>query len=675
MGANQSAEQERELGKDCERNEREMSAQYLAHSVDTGEDVGAARRGNIDTDNEGDHDMEQNNGQNNGLHGFEGTYSVKGGWGPEDSCSLQSSHLRTGGQETDSTCPGLRRGAHQAASERVEPQSRGPSLGGSPSRTQSPRATSCNSPWQNFNFDPANCNNSLEAISPKFGISNYENICLSRLQARFYKQNNDYSDILKITQDTPINFENMAPITRSKRATRTPLPGARTINVLTRSAGVAKPTKATKKEVKKEAKKETKEEKPAREFDPRFLASDGDNTSSENERAMTDRLGTMSRATSFESLNQAIDEYLDDAMKAILKAKASQLFTDKMVERIKDDKNTAGMKTYMRESHQGPKFTFSECKNPHNTIQHTPANRHRSLSHRLETRTMDRTEEPYKFVYTIMSTPNVEILSADQIINHAVRLPQYFATREKANARLDQITQYDKFEGGMAAVSRRLVYEDTPLRLLKVELTLNTGEERVLWVERCLVNLDRDLTKNQRALKKWSATRPKLPHYIVECEFMTRKTTETPLQLQYLSLEEDEESEEGEEGEAIVTEPSSKASQNLTAATAATGYSGDIELNRLPLVTFTDRTLANEHAGDLFLEHSAVSREIRGPLDDFWWANNAVPLHRDAEAAAREEDALYVAELDTRGMVARLGFDWIRVAVYKVDDVRGPLNI
>lgn len=122
----------------------------------------------------------------------------------------------------------------------------------------------------------------------------------------------------------------MAPITRSAT------------NVLTRSAGVAKPkkaaakatpkkaaAKAAKKEVKKaakkEAKKETKKEKPAKEFDPRFLASDNDNTSSENERSMTDRLNTMSRAASFEGLVQAIDEYVDGATKAILKAKAVQL--------------------------------------------------------------------------------------------------------------------------------------------------------------------------------------------------------------------------------------------------------------------------------------------------------------------------------------------------------------
>ncbi|KAI1410649.1 hypothetical protein F5Y13DRAFT_202115 [Hypoxylon sp. FL1857] len=246
--------------------------------------------------------------------------------------------------------------------------------------------------------------------------------------------------------------------------------------------------------------------------------------------------------------------------------------------------------------------------------------------------------------------------------NISTQLPEIFVNREEANARLLELTHYDQFDGGLAAVTRRHVYEHSPLKLLKVELTLATGEERVLWVEKRLVDLQNDLTKKERSLKKWSTERPALPHYIVECEFMTRKTTETPQR----RLDEDGDGDEGNE-----EDDDAGMSSEVVGA-----FTGEIELERLPLVTFTDRGLANEHAGALFLRHSAVSEAIRNPLDDFWWVNNAVPIHSNAEkAVADASDALYTTEMYTLDMNTRLGFDWLRVAVYAVDDVCGPLNI
>lgn len=344
---------------------------------------------------------------------------------------------------------------------------------------------------------------------------------------------------------------------------------------------------------------------------------------------------------------------------------------------MSDDSNPFKMKAYYKYQTQNKVvYKFNECK----TLTHD-SEQYRPLANRPErnlggSRSGDRSW----FSYIIICTLNSETLSLDEIEEKGTKLPGCFLNREEANAKLDEVTQYDKFEGGMAAVSRRHVYEDTPFKLLKVELTLNTGEERVLWVERCLVNLDRDLTKRERGLKKWSATRPKLQHYIVECEFMTRKTTESSLH--ELDLEEEEQEQDAPEGESSATPSSTPSSRDLNAAATTKGYSSsgdsDIELERLPLATFTDRELANEHAGNLFLRHSAVSRAIRGPLDDFWWVNNAVPVHRDAEravAAKGNDDALYAADLYTFDMKARLGFDWMRVAVYAVDDVTGPLNI
>lgn len=277
--------------------------------------------------------------------------------------------------------------------------------------------------------------------------------------------------------------------------------------------------------------------------------------------------------------------------------------------------------------------------------------------------------QSWKWEYVICCATGTEkFASENQIAEHAFQLPEHYIIREKANKRLDEITHYDNIEGGMAAVTRRNVFLDTPFKLLKVELTLSTGEERVLWVERRLVNIKADLNHRQRALKKWAANRPKLPLYIVECEFLTHSRTEEPLR----EAEEEEKEQQNEENREA-------HEHGVNAQTISQeqigGYTGDIELERLPLLTFSDRKLANEHAGAMFLHHSAVNEAIRCPLDDFWWANNAVPIHKEAEQAAKAPGARYLAELSTQNMSSRVGFEWMRVAVYKVDDVSGPLNI
>ncbi|KAF3064177.1 hypothetical protein GL218_01520 [Daldinia childiae] len=250
----------------------------------------------------------------------------------------------------------------------------------------------------------------------------------------------------------------------------------------------------------------------------------------------------------------------------------------------------------------------------------------------------------HKWEYVLFSRTNQ---------NDPEKLPGSFVNREQANAKLDEITHHDNIEGGMAAVTRRLVYVYSPSKLLKVELTRTNGEECVLWVERRLVDLQHDLTKKERALKKWSANRPKLPLYIVECEFFTRGTIETPQQV----------SEESDG--SIPVMPHEQVGI----------LNDEIERYRLPLAIFTERGLANEHAGAMFLEHSRVKEEIRWPVDDDWWAEHAVVIHREAEKVARTPEALYVAEMYTHDMNTRLGFDMIRVGVDVVDDVNGPLNI
>ncbi|XXH04941.1 hypothetical protein Hte_011363 [Hypoxylon texense] len=411
---------------------------------------------------------------------------------------------------------------------------------------------------------------------------------------------------------------------------------------------------------------------------------------------MTDRYYTKENKVAFHCLQEAMKEFVPDDLRRQLEQQAKAKFEAQMRAEISNDQNPTEMTTYFEKKSSSKdggayKYTFNECKT---SIQNSEQNRPPADKPEKRSEQTNWSGHEHSFVYYLFSSKNTEALGSLDIQQKATRLPGCFLTRAEANAKLDRVTQYDKFEGGMAAVSRRNVYEDTSSKLLKVELTLNTGEERVLWVERRLVNLDRDLTRRERGLKKWSATRPKLQHYIVECEFMSRNAaTERPSLLHDLDLEEDElmQDEDDSEDESSSTSSSSAAPPpgELAAATTTTattkghskyyssGGGRDVKLDRLPLATFTDRALANEHAGDLFLRHSAVSGAIRSPLDDFWWANHAVPIHKNAEHAAAKGsgDGLYVAELETFDMKARLGFDWMRVAVYAVDDVTGPLNI
>ncbi|KAG4216665.1 hypothetical protein PC116_g34854, partial [Phytophthora cactorum] len=122
---------------------------------------------------------------------------------------------------------------------------------------------------------------------------------------------------------------------------------------------------------------------------------------------------------------------------------------------------------------------------------------------------------------------------------------------------------------------------------------------------------------------------------------MTRKTTEAPQQFGQ-GCDSDGESDSGISIPAISHEQVGV-------------FSGEIELDRLPLTTFTERGLANKHAGMLFLQHSAVREEVRSPLDDFWWMNNAVAIHKEAETEAGRPGALYAAEMYTMDMNVRLG--------------------
>lgn len=229
----------------------------------------------------------------------------------------------------------------------------------------------------------------------------------------------------------------------------------------------------------------------------------------------------------------------------------------------------------------------------------------------------------HKFEYPMYVAHNTQGISQSyDLRDHAVPHPETFTSREQANAKLLELTKYENFDG----VTRKDVFEYTPLKLLKAKLTLSSGEQRVLWVDRHLVDL-RNLTKREQSSRKWSTKRPAFPHFIVECEFMTRSTSEELQQVpKQVGPTSDTDSDDSDD-----SDDEGGTNNGIQISEEQVGdYTGDLELERLPLTTFTDRQLANDHAGLLFLRHSAVREEIRTPLDDFWWTNNAIPAHKEA---------------------------------------------
>ncbi|KAI1212327.1 uncharacterized protein F4807DRAFT_457826 [Annulohypoxylon truncatum] len=433
--------------------------------------------------------------------------------------------------------------------------------------------------------------------------------------------------------------------------------------------------------------KKSKESKKEKEKKPQYKPTDKETAKPETARKnMIDRFNTLAKNAKYVAFHSAVVESVeDDALKKKISEKADKLWLEIMAAGISKDANPAEMSSHNKNNkRQRPDFSLAKKRKIQIQTQYDhpgtdETNRVNSPSETTDAEAeaedgrdnlllSDGEHTPeglrrntivghHKFEYPIYIANNAQNIARNgDIRDHATQFPKSFTDREQANAKLLELTQYENFEGDVAGVVRRNIFEYTPLKLLKAEVKLSTGEERVFWVDRHLVEL-RNLTKKERRSKKWSAKRPALPHFIVECEFMTRSTSETPRQ----PLDEDE-------GDSV--------EGDIQMCSEVVGdQTGDLELQRLPLATFTDRRLANDHAGALFLKHSAVCEEIRTPLDDFWWVNNAVAAHREAEKKAGEKDGLYVAEIYSMDMNTRLGFDWIRVAVYAVDDVTGPLNI
>ncbi|KAI8625248.1 hypothetical protein F5Y19DRAFT_450776 [Xylariaceae sp. FL1651] len=227
-----------------------------------------------------------------------------------------------------------------------------------------------------------------------------------------------------------------------------------------------------------------------------------------------------------------------------------------------------------------------------------------------------------------------------------------FADREKANEYLHKNTSPENV-GGLEAIASRTATLEGPERLLKVDLALSNGEHQLMWVEQGMVALN-GLNADLRKQKQWQPTpRPTFPHYIVVCELITYETSPVTADEDAISLID---------------------RTDISPPSPTMGLGVELDIEKLPLATFTVREMANEYAGKLFLEKLAVKKQFSEPADVSWWEHNALPEHRRAEIRASRPGCLYEASLETYDMCLRLGWNQIAVHVHEVDDVTGPVN-
>ncbi|KAK5627841.1 hypothetical protein RRF57_003556 [Xylaria bambusicola] len=269
----------------------------------------------------------------------------------------------------------------------------------------------------------------------------------------------------------------------------------------------------------------------------------------------------------------------------------------------------------------------------------------------------------YKWAYIVKCIDNADLILDEEDKKKRTMTIKSFADREKANLGLHRYTSPETV-GGLDAIVRRSSTLEGPQRLLKVDLQLTNGDHYLFWVEQDMVVLS-ELEAKVRNQKQWAPVeRPRFPHYIVTCELITYETCPVTHSLEQPKPDEDEDSDDE-------TVSLSRQENELV----FTGTNLETRIEKFPLATFTFREMANEYAGDLFLEKSKVDEQAVTLDDVLWWQQNALPKHKKAVAAARRPNGLYEVELDADdNMESRLGWNQIIVHVREVPDVIGPVN-
>ncbi|TRX91793.1 hypothetical protein FHL15_007346 [Xylaria flabelliformis] len=258
-----------------------------------------------------------------------------------------------------------------------------------------------------------------------------------------------------------------------------------------------------------------------------------------------------------------------------------------------------------------------------------------------------------KWRYIIKYVDIAEIILDDEDMKKKTKSDMDFADRQKANRHLYNKKSLE-LVGGFDAIARQTTTLEGPEQLLKMDIMSTDGKHFLAWVERDQVVLKK-LKKKKREQQQWRPTpRPKIPHYVVECDLLTYDPSLVP------PCENDEDGAMGSDDRD--------------------GGLGSLRLNigltaeKFERKSFSIREMANDYAAKLFLENTRVNKWFATSSDIRWWRENALPEHKKAMSEAREPGGLYELGMDVHDMNSRLGWDQITVHVREVDDIVGPAN-
>jgi hypothetical protein len=285
----------------------------------------------------------------------------------------------------------------------------------------------------------------------------------------------------------------------------------------------------------------------------------------------------------------------------------------------------------------------------------------KSQSSSQKQRPREQVPQDMKWGYTVKCVDGGEVILDDEDRDRKAITIRTFADRQKANEYLENNTNA-KGVGALDRIVTRTSELVGPERLLKVDLLLDDGEHHLMWVEKSLVVLS-ELKQSQKKQAQWQAApRPKFAQYVVSCDMITYETA-------YIARSEDSSDDNHDED-------SDESPRDPGGELGPLAMEVNIEIEKAPLMAFTVRELANDYAGELFLEKTSVRKQFSEPADVLWWENNAVPEHKEAMARVKagENNGLFEAVLKTYDMNFRLGFDHIVVLVNEIDDVTGPVN-
>ncbi|KAI1150088.1 hypothetical protein F4825DRAFT_468384 [Nemania diffusa] len=290
---------------------------------------------------------------------------------------------------------------------------------------------------------------------------------------------------------------------------------------------------------------------------------------------------------------------------------------------------------------------------PAETREALKARREAQLIRQYERRPREYVTPACKWAYTIKYVGSKNNVITDEDLKF-VQTYRSFADRKRANEWLDKNSVPETI-GGLEAIVRRTASFEGPERLLRVELQSTENEYYYMWVDRIKVTLS-EQTADKRKQEQWKPTpRAKLPHFVVTGSLGTTSDSKPVF--------------------AVAGSDDGMSLGSL--AVPLKGMEGEqfgLDFENLPMATFTIREMANEHARQLFCEHTRVDPRWAKQADVDWWKRVVKPELLREMRACSGPDGLFSLHWEAHDMSPRLGWNKIMVEVTKVDDISGPVN-